>query len=472
MVLLFFVFLLLLYLFLVSPYPVWSGDTSKFQFLLKVWGTAHNPGYPLYIVLLHIWGKVCPLGTAAFKANLLQVFLSLATLTMLYSVGRKLGASDRVLLPLTLIAGGSPLFIRYATTAEVYIFLVFLGVSGIYLSVVKKHALLSWFLLSLAVSHHPLGIVFIPVYFALHGLPDMRKGILMLFLTLLAYVPYTLVIFLTGWSGSLYLESRAHNLIDLLGVIRGERFIHNMDFWNLGRNVLWFRKALEYLLKETSLLLPFVLYALFKVKRRDIHALSLSMALLLLIGTLYHINDIRDYFIVAVPFAFLIASVSLEEISGRWPVLINLLLLIGFAQVLLNAHRVARHNRNAERREREIRRAIRSLHDVALIGQNSYQARQRTLYYILGEGLFPGRRVYPIYYFSASAVKSYLCDGGEYPSRKNKLLLQGANPPPGLEVITVGRDYAHALEKVGCSLLAGPERSLYRVECECALKSR
>jgi len=49
----------------------------------------------------------------------------------------------------------------------------------------------------------------------------------------------------------------------------------------------------------------------------------------------------------------------------------------------------------------------------------------------------------------------------------NVVLLHGANPPPGLKVITVERDYGNALKREGCSLENYGDGFFYRVKCEC-----
>ena len=34
------------------------GDSPKFQFVGAVWGVPHNPGYPLYIVISHLFSEL------------------------------------------------------------------------------------------------------------------------------------------------------------------------------------------------------------------------------------------------------------------------------------------------------------------------------------------------------------------------------------------------------------------------------
>ena len=58
-----------------------SVDTTKFDYLGLVLGTAHPPGYPLYTMLNAAFVRIVPWGSVAFRANLLSaVFAILACL--------------------------------------------------------------------------------------------------------------------------------------------------------------------------------------------------------------------------------------------------------------------------------------------------------------------------------------------------------------------------------------------------------
>ena len=60
---------------------------------IAVWGTPHNPGYPLYIVVSHLLAKL-PVGTLAFRINLMSaVFGALAAGLLVLVVAR---LTDRI----------------------------------------------------------------------------------------------------------------------------------------------------------------------------------------------------------------------------------------------------------------------------------------------------------------------------------------------------------------------------------------
>src|SRR5687767_11901946 len=59
-------------LYVATVQPDFGGpeDTPKFQFLGYVLGTGHPPGYPLYVMLSHVFVRALRAGTIAYRANL------------------------------------------------------------------------------------------------------------------------------------------------------------------------------------------------------------------------------------------------------------------------------------------------------------------------------------------------------------------------------------------------------------------
>src|SRR4029078_11166049 len=56
---------LLLYVRTLAPGLTADVDTAMFQFVGRVLGVAHNPGYPLYVLLTHAFSYV-PIGSLAY----------------------------------------------------------------------------------------------------------------------------------------------------------------------------------------------------------------------------------------------------------------------------------------------------------------------------------------------------------------------------------------------------------------------
>lgn len=53
------------------PHLGGTEDTPKFQYLGYVLGTAHHPGYPLYVMVSHLFSYL-PIGTLAYRINLMS----------------------------------------------------------------------------------------------------------------------------------------------------------------------------------------------------------------------------------------------------------------------------------------------------------------------------------------------------------------------------------------------------------------
>lgn len=94
-------------------------DTPKFQYLGAVLGIAHQPGYPLHTMLSYVFSNV-PVGTVAFRANLLSAACGAVAVALAFFLARATG-SRRVaawMAALTLAFGAR--FWRYSVLAEVY----------------------------------------------------------------------------------------------------------------------------------------------------------------------------------------------------------------------------------------------------------------------------------------------------------------------------------------------------------------
>ena len=66
------------------------GDPSEYQFIPAVLGIAHPPGYAFYILLAKLWQLLLPVGTVAFRTNLLSAATGAWAVTGVYLVVRNL----------------------------------------------------------------------------------------------------------------------------------------------------------------------------------------------------------------------------------------------------------------------------------------------------------------------------------------------------------------------------------------------
>ena len=98
--------LLTLNVYMLTIYPglFGVGDAAKFAFVGKVLGIPHAPGYPLYV-----WCRTCsqyvPLGTLAYRMNVLSALLAAAAVAVVYGAGRVLGLERAVAFSAALALG-------------------------------------------------------------------------------------------------------------------------------------------------------------------------------------------------------------------------------------------------------------------------------------------------------------------------------------------------------------------------------
>ena len=157
-VLLFFTVFFVL-LFSLCP-TIYVGDSSLFAAASFSLGSAHPPGYPLYIML----GKLLtflPFGNIAFKVNLVSaIFGSLTSLIVLKS-SMEITGNRYASWAAAFICGISPIFFMESIKAEVYSLNSFLAMVVFYLGIkilkgddIFKNSLMGFFIIGLGFGNH------------------------------------------------------------------------------------------------------------------------------------------------------------------------------------------------------------------------------------------------------------------------------------------------------------------------------
>ena len=208
-------------------------DTPKFQFLGYVLGTAHPPGYPLYVLLSHLFVQL-PIGSVAYRANLFSAVMASLSCGLAYWIARELGARwwASAGAALALAAGAS--FWRSAVYAEVYSLAAALAAAS-------TGFLLAWGnrggtprLLGAVGSFaagfgNHLTIVGIVPAAVCYAIVRRRSALTIRVLAAAALIgvaglaQYGFILERTRQGGT-YLESRAETVAELIGVIRADRF--------------------------------------------------------------------------------------------------------------------------------------------------------------------------------------------------------------------------------------------------------
>src|SRR5215212_2458031 len=81
---------LAIYVRTLAPGLVAVLDTPMFQFIGRVLGVPHNPGYPLYVLLTHPVALL-PLGSLPYRINAFSSLLGAVTVSLVFLAARRLG---------------------------------------------------------------------------------------------------------------------------------------------------------------------------------------------------------------------------------------------------------------------------------------------------------------------------------------------------------------------------------------------
>ena len=144
------------------------GDSAKFQYLGKILGVPHDPGYPQYMILNHLWTRLPTPLELATHVNLLSAVFTLIAGGLIFSALRRLSDSGIAAAVATWTLLFSSAVWTISTEAEVYsLHLAYVG--GVLWTGVRWRETLRrrWLVVLIAVSafslgNHPLAVVLLP----------------------------------------------------------------------------------------------------------------------------------------------------------------------------------------------------------------------------------------------------------------------------------------------------------------------
>jgi len=110
---------LVAYLSTLAPGPL-DGDAALFQYTPWVLGVTYPTGYPTYILLGRLWTTLVPIGSVAYRMNLLSAVCGALALALLYPAARRLLEQRLAALLAVLIFATLPTYWRWATEAKIY----------------------------------------------------------------------------------------------------------------------------------------------------------------------------------------------------------------------------------------------------------------------------------------------------------------------------------------------------------------
>jgi 4-amino-4-deoxy-L-arabinose transferase-like glycosyltransferase len=162
-----------LYGSLAEDFPLLEDD-GLFVLASFYAGTAHSPGYPLFVLLSQPF-LLLPFGTVAFKVHLVDCFLAAMSCTTVFLLLRRfMKVSPLPALSSALVLGFSSLFFQQALIAEAYMLNVLLLLLTIWCLLsaqdrpLKRWLFLAAFFYGLALSNHwPLTVLVTPALLVL-----------------------------------------------------------------------------------------------------------------------------------------------------------------------------------------------------------------------------------------------------------------------------------------------------------------
>ncbi len=389
------------------------GDTPKFQFLGKILGTPHPPGYPVYVLLAWLFSQL-PLGNLAWRINLLSAVSAACAVALLFSLLRRLECRPLVAAALALAFGFGRVLWSQATLAEVYALAAAL-LAAILLAVTSwgagrsPRALDAALLLAaLGLAHHTTVAMLAPALVVYVLATDARLGRSPRFvlragaLVAVGLLPYLLIL-ARNLMGAKYLGARARNLAELWAVMRGSSFENRLFPFDaasvLGARIpLVGRIVAAEMTLLGALLVVVGLVALARRKPREALLLGLSAFGLLFFALNYDVPDIDVFLVPAFVPLFALAGFGLEALVAALPRFSTRLSLLA---LVLPAAQLAGNFRASDHSERSFEmRYFAALFEAlparAAIAAESYTVDHMVLYELLGEEAARGRDVITI----------------------------------------------------------------------------
>lgn len=446
-----------------------GGDTAKFQFLGRVLGIGHPTGYPLYLLLNWAFGHL-PIGTLAYRINLLSALLGATAVALLVPVLARLGAGRYAPIGALWIAF-SYTFWSQAIVAEVY------TLHALYL-VAALAAILAWgeegrasglawslFFIGLAFSHHLLIVTalagFLAYAIATNWKALLRRPALVGAAAgvVAGTLPYAYLFWRTAAEAP-YLEGKVRTLGDLFAFVSGGPFRASMavvgESAPLGPRLV---ETLRYVFLEWTpvgwLLVPLGAAVLCRAKPRAALLLGLIAAGDLGFAATY---DVPDYFVFLLPFYLVCGAVAVQVLPTLERLLTPRLgeraaicLTLGLGALLAGALAVTNGRLLDRSEDVEAERSARAILDAvgepAVILSANYDLANYLYYDLLTESAYQGREVYVVQSIGWDALRAYLVGSGRLPQVE-----QGPpdGVPPGLPAFVASN--AAEFERAGFAL--------------------
>ena len=319
---------LVVYVRTLAPGLTADVDTALFQFVGRVLGVGHNPGYPFYVLITHPFSYL-PVGSLAYRMNLFSAFMGAAAVALTCLVASRLGCRPAVEASAGLGLAFSPVFWSQSLIAEVYsLHAAIVAAVVLLLLVWAASRRARWYYAAMAIfaaglGNHTTILAFLPGIAGFVALTDRsfafrpRTLLVSAGVILAGLLQYAFVL-IRSLSPDAYVESRATTLPALVQVMLGRQFQDRLFTFNW-RTVLVDRlPGLVHAVFVPSLTIPGLALAGVGIawllrRRRPEAVLLLPAALAVLAFALdYSVIDTPVFLIPTVLVLWLCAAVGAE----------------------------------------------------------------------------------------------------------------------------------------------------------------
>jgi len=321
---------LVIYARTMAPGLLVRGDTPKFQYLGAILGTAHSPGYPLYVQLSWLFSQL-PFETVAWRVNLMTMLFGVAAVALVAGTALRLGAGRGGALMAAWGLGFGRVFWEQTSSAEVYTLSTIFQAASLGLALRWQQTRRTRDLLAavgvaaLALGHHPTIVMTVPGLVLFVLLVDWRvlrrPATIAASLALVALgLAQYLFIMLRTTQRAAYVEAHASSFEELTLVLRGKQYAENLFAYSLGDLFdSRFRVVGGFVLQElTAVGLLLALAGVVVLVRRNWRAsamLLLGAVIVFAFGLSYDVPDIQVFVIPVFVVLWLFAGMGLAGLA-------------------------------------------------------------------------------------------------------------------------------------------------------------
>lgn len=407
---------LIVYLATMFPGLAAIGDTPKLQFVGRVLGTPHSPGYPLYMLVSALFARI-PVASVAWRINFLSAVSGAVAVALIAGLLRELDCRPVVAAAGALTIAFGRVFWSQALLAEVYTLnaALFAGALLFFVRWARTrrdaHLLAAAAFVAFGTAHHLTLVMTAPAMLLYVLVVDARRALRpRVVLAALALLACGLGLYGLIWlrtvQGAPYLEAQARSVRDLVDVITARQFSNKLFVFS-PRELVTLRVPvvagwIAGELRAAGIVLLAIGTIALAVRRwREALLLAGCAGAVLTFAVNYDVADIDVFLILPMIVCGVGAAVGLETIArgveavawrrgatGGVAVAAALLVLL---QVRANLRENDQHQHTYEMEYFDAFFA--QLPDRSVIVESGYTLHDMVLYKLLGEDAAGSRRI-------------------------------------------------------------------------------